>query len=497
MNLSDDIGKKTKSSLIWNTALKLVYQVFKFAISIIVARLLDPKDFGIMGMATIVVFYANSVTNFGFNRALVQRKDINESHINTVFTIDIAISFFLTGVILLFAHNIAGFLQLPELTHVLFMLSPIFIMTTFYQIPVTLFKRSLDFKVVAIVELYRGIFQSIVTLALAFMGYKYWALVIGLLASQSFGVIYLFFVSEWKPKIKYNHCALKDVFHFGLWNFIRVQSLNVSEHADKFIIGKLLGPALLGLYEKAFSIAAMQKQNFTLQFNAVMFASFSRIQSKEDEKKKAYLRKSISISTLLTFPIGIAIAILGNYFVLVLLGQKWKPIIIPLKILSLAFIFNSLGELISNLNIGVGAYAKQTIREICCNILLVFICLLVVQKGIEFVAFGVFFNSALLFVLSFQLTKKTIGFGWEDLLKSITPAAIGSLVMAALLWVFKGFFLSEINLLNFLLLSIIGFVSFGLSVLIPKYNALYEFRQPFILFIRKHIISRISFFHLK
>lgn len=207
-----EIGSKTKSSLIWNTSLKIIYQVFRFGISIIIARMLDPKDFGIMGIATMIVFYANSITNFGFNRALIHKEKINESHINTIFTIDIAISLFLTLATVLFSSRIADFFKTPELTHVILSLSCVFLLTSFYYIPVTILKRRLDFKKVAIIELYRGVVQSCLTLILALLGLKYWALVIGLLASQISGLFYVFSKVEWRPRIRYDHGALKEIF---------------------------------------------------------------------------------------------------------------------------------------------------------------------------------------------------------------------------------------------------------------------------------------------
>ena len=140
-----DIGSKTRSSLIWNTSLKIIYEVFRFSISIIIARILDPKDFGIMGMASMIVFYANSMTNFGFNLALIQRKEINKDHVNSVFTIDIAISFIFTVVVVLLSTPIASFFRTPELTNVLLVLSLVFILTSLYKMPQTLMKKNVKY----------------------------------------------------------------------------------------------------------------------------------------------------------------------------------------------------------------------------------------------------------------------------------------------------------------------------------------------------------------
>ena len=471
-----DIGGKTRSSLIWNTSLKIIYQIFRFGISIAIARILDPRDFGIMGIATMLVFYMNSITNFGFNRALIHRKEMKKEHVDTVFTIDLVISLLLTSVVIVFAWSISEFFGTPELTAVLPVLSCVFLITTFYQMPVTLYKRQLDFKIVALIDFYRGIIQSLLTLLLALMGFKYWALVIGLIISHLFGMICIMFKSEWRPKVRYRHDAMKDIFDFGAWNFLRAQLFHINEYADKFIIGKFLGPVFLGFYEKAFSTVALQKNSLTVQIDSVMFASFSRVQG-ESIKIKKYIKKAIIVTSLITVPINTGLFLLSSYFVLLLLGEKWAPMIVPMQILAVAFIFNSLNGLVASLNIGTGNYAKQTVREAIGNLLLVIICLVAVQRGIEFVALGVLCIYFMIFVMTFQLAAKQIEIGWMEMFECVFPSLAGSACMAAVVLFLKKTMLYEINLVNFILLIFAGIVSYVLTVVIPRYSLLEEFRK--------------------
>lgn len=486
-----DIGAKTRSSLIWSTSSKIVYQVFRFAISIIIARILDPRDFGIMGIATMVIMYADNITSLGFNRALVHKKDINEKHINSVFTLNLTISICLTLLIVLLSSRIAGFFNILELGNVLLSLSCVFIISSFYQMPLTLMKRRMNFKVVALTDLFRGILQSLATLILTLLDFGYWALVIGFIISNIFGVIYIYIRVRWVPKIKYDHAAMKYIFNFGLWNFIRVQTLQINEHADKFIIGKFLGPVLLGFYEKAFSTVAMQKSSFMMQINSVMFSSFSRLQSETNDKMKKYLKKTISITSLVTFPINMGLVALGTHFVLVLLGDKWQPMIIPLKIFAIAFVFNNLTGLCASLNIGTGNYVKQTVREGACNILLICVCLLAVNYGIKFVALGVLLVYVLTFFMTFQLTRKNIHMNWAELIESILPATIGSLGMLAVVVLLKKTYFIEVNAANFILLSVIGGVTYLALIFSPKYQVLEEYRTSGINYI-KNVFDRFN-----
>lgn len=443
-----------------------------------------------MGIATMMIFYANSLTNFGFNNALIQKKEINEKHISSVFTIDIIISLILTIGIIFLSHHIAVFFHMPELTNVLLVLSPIFIITSFYQMPITLMKRDVNFRVTSLTEFYQGIIQSVVTLVLAFLGYRYWSLVIGFVVSYTLGTLYIIFKVKWKPEIKYVHEAMKDIFNFGMWNFMRAQMYYISGYADKFIVGKFLGAAFLGLYEKAYSIVAMQKESFSMPFNAVMFSSFSRIQSKDNDQIKQHFKKALSISAVICFAVNMGLFLLGTHFVMVLLGSKWEPMISSLKIFSIAFVFIPLNGLIASLNIGMGSYKEQAIREGVCSILLIIVCLLVVQNGIEYIAFGFLFTSFLQFILTFQLTKKDINIGWLGMAESLRPAIISSLIMASMILFSKKFFLHETNAVNFIMLLGIGCSSYILAILVPNYHILEEFRKPIINRIR-YIFNRI------
>ena len=161
--MSEDLGSKVKSSLIWNTSLKAVYQAFKFIISIVIARILDPKDFGIISVATMIIFYANNIMHFGLNVALIQRKEISDKHINSVFTVNLIIAVTLTGICILLSPYIALFFDMPELKNVFRVLSPLFIILVFHGMPVSLMERDFNYKIVAIAGLFQGILSPEIT----------------------------------------------------------------------------------------------------------------------------------------------------------------------------------------------------------------------------------------------------------------------------------------------------------------------------------------------
>ena len=244
--MGDDIGKKTRSSMYWNLSFKIPYEVFRFGISIVVARLLDPRDFGIVSIATMIIFYSNTLTNLGFKSALVQRKEITDEHISSVFTADLAISCVMACLFYFLAPLIAGFFHAPESIAVIRVMSLTFILTTFYDLPYTLFRRDLNFKVISLVDTAKEVLMSVITVVLAIYGFQYWSIVWGQLVALTLAALFLMVKARRKPRLSRNVAALKDLFNYGIWSFVRTQLAFFSGRMDRLIVGRYLGMSVLG-----------------------------------------------------------------------------------------------------------------------------------------------------------------------------------------------------------------------------------------------------------
>jgi len=457
-----DYDQKTKESLIWNTMLPVAFQVFRFAIAIVTARILDPKDFGIMGMASIIIYYANSISNFGFSNAIVQRKTIDSRHINSIFVINLVISIFLTLLILLTAESLAEFFQVEELLYVFYAFSSIFLITAFYTVPVTLLRRELDYKEVSKIEFLRGAVQSVSALIFAMLGWQYFALVSGLILSNLVATIWIQSKVTWRPSLNFDKQAVSEIFNFSVWNFAVTQIRLLNDYVDKLIIGKFLGPILLGYYEKAFSISFMPVDILGNRISGVMFSSFAR-QQEDRQKLVAYLEKSLVLLSTLCFPIFIGIFTVTPIFVTTLLGEKWEPMIVPLKILLMAMLVGSLANQVSVMNISTGNYKSQIRRRAICLVLFTTACLSLVHYGINTIAAVYLGYQVLFLVLSFQLTKKELSVSWLIMLRNIWPALGGTLVMAAAITTLKVFIFPRTSFLNLVILTFTGVCLYSAS----------------------------------
>ena len=480
---SEDLGQKTKESLIWNISLSGVFQIVRFAISIVIARILDPKDFGIMGISSILIFYANSLSTFGFITALVQKKEISLKHINSLFTIDLGVSVFLTLSTCILAVPVAHFFNTPELRNVFWVLSSVFMITAFYDTPAALLRRDLSFKLHAKIDLVRGIVQSLSTLLLAYLGFAYWSLVIGLVLANLSGSIIINYRSAWIPKIQYDSKAVKEMFNFASWNFVAAQVRLLNDYIDKFIIGKFLGPITLGFYEKSFGVAFMPVENVAYKIGGVMFSTFSRSQT-DKKQLENYLGKSIITISVCCFPIFIGLVSVAPYFVVPLFGEKWAPMLPSFKILLIAFLVSSLSYIINTFNIATGRHREQIIRRACCLIFLVVPCLLVVKLGIEMVAIVVLGYQILFLFVSFQLTREKISVTWSRFLYWLSPAFSGSIIMFFAVTFSANSFFSKVNLTNLILLVTLGGLIYTAWLLLINF--------PQSKFLKDEVLARIK-----
>lgn len=431
------IDEKTKNSLFWQTIIQPVWEIIRFVLSIYIARILNPVDYGIMGIASIIIYYSNYLSELGFSNALIHRSDISENHINTVFTINLWMSVLLTLIVNLCSGLIAQVFKIPELTHVLRILSLVFIFTAFSQIAVTLLRRELEYKRYTLIMLAKGLIQIVSTLVLALLHFEYWALILGTVASEFFGAVILFYSISIKPRLQFNKEAFKNLFTYGIWNFVIAQFFLLYSYAEKAIIGFFLGPKLVGIYEKAFSIAYMPVDSISMKINSVMFSSFNQYKNNKSELCNAFYNVSV-FTSMLCFPILGGLFIVSHDFVEIAFGEKWLPMVSVLKILLVAFIFRVPLGLMSSLIMAAGDYKVYIKAQIFIYVIAILLYFPAVNYGIELIGLIIAVTNIVLFITSVYLSKKFIPeMSVVKYLVSLAPASINTGLMVLSVYLVK------------------------------------------------------------
>lgn len=328
----------------WNGVQLLINQSFAFVVKLVLARLLLPEQFGLIGMATVFTGLVQVLTELGIGAALVQKKDelLRPEHYHTAFWTGIiwSTSLFLvmTFIIAPLAVNFYHEQQLRELIPVIslgILLTPINLVNR------AQLTKQMNFKRIASIEGGANIVAGVISIALAFMGAGVWSLAFNSLAIVLFAIPFYFKATKWLPKFVWNKQAFKEVFGFG----ILATGTNVVNYfinnIDYLLIGKILSAQLLGAYSFAFVLTDTFRSRLMAVINNVMYPLYGKKQSEPESIKRYYL-KVVSYNCIIVFPIMLLFFTLANPFILNFFGSKWEEAILPLKILSISIMFQML-----------------------------------------------------------------------------------------------------------------------------------------------------------
>lgn len=423
-----DVGSKTNESLAWFTMVPVALHIIRFINSIILARLLSPEDFGIVGIATVLLYFSNSLTEFGFAKAIVQRKNVDKGHYNAYFSFNIIVSIVLFITFTYFSNNIAIYFHEPKLSSAIEIMSVLFLISALVTLPKTVHQRSIHFKNLAIAEAVKVAVSISISLSMALAGFDFIAIIFAMVVSDFIAMIYIRFTVSLNPSFTFNLSSLRDLIGFGIWDFLWGQSKNLSDNIDKLIIGKVLDVAQLGYFEKAQGLARMPNDQFSVRIGDVSFSTFSRVQNDPLELYH-YLSKIMIVNAFVCFPVYIGLYLVAENFTLVLLGDKWAAMIEPLKILSASFLVTSLMGPIISINIAMGQIKHQTVIRLIGVVLLVSLLMWSVKFGIVAVSYAILFFNIALFIASFLLLKQFLSISIKQLFSFFFPALVSSLIM--------------------------------------------------------------------
>ncbi len=435
-----------------------------------------PKDFGIMGITMMLIGYANLFTNFGLGDAIIQKQIRDKKVLNSIFFFNLVISSILVITFLFFAEMISEFFNTPECKTAIQIMSLVFIINAIAIVPGSILRRDMDFKALAIIEVLQSVLMSVITLFLAWRGYGYKALIYGQLIPTIVRSIALCYKSWYLPFIYYNHSLMKEIYSFGGWNLLRIQLLFASQHVDRFIAGKFLGPVLLGFYDKALSLSTTPNNAITMHINSVMFSSFSSHKDDLVQLQESF-KKGMALIALITFPIHVGLIVVAPYFVNCLLGINWSPMIFPFQVILLGTVVKSLGGMTTSLNIGVGEYRANTMQFFYAFLVFTFCCIIFLSKGINGIAISFLIFSVTEILLLLRLSLKSIRLRWWELVKTLAPASFATIVMYLITALLSNTLLKEQTILNMIFIVMIGALVYATYLIFDQSLVTASFRR--------------------
>lgn len=326
------LKQKSISGVVWALAEQFGLYGVKFVLGVILARLLTPADFGLIGMITVFFAVAEVFVNSGFGMAYVQKKQINEADADTVFYTNLLISIVLFVILFFSAPAIARFYEQPLLVDLMRVMSFVVVINAFNIIQRAQIVRDVNFKKLTKVTIISTTFSGIIGIVAAYTGFGVWALVIQSLCNRSFVAIGFWISTPYRPGRQFSLNAFKEMFSFGSWILITNVVRKIFDNIYILVIGKFFPVAQLGFYSKAKQFQQMASVNIGNAIGSVAFPVYSRIQDDKNKLREG-MRKFLVYSMFFMLPILVGLIVLAKPFIILLLTTKWAPMIPYLQLL--------------------------------------------------------------------------------------------------------------------------------------------------------------------
>jgi len=428
------LRQKTLSGISWSFAARLLSQLIKYAILIVLARLLTPQDFGLIGMVAVFIGFLALFTELGFTAALVQRETVTEQHLSSIFWTNVAASTLMMLLLILLAPLIAAFYRTPALIPVIMVISLNFLIGSLNDVQTALAQRAMNFRVLGLVQIASILLGGTVAISLALAGAGVWSLVAQTLAMAWVEVALLWYWSSWKPKWLFDRAAVGEVLGYST-NLLGFNVFNYFvRNADDLLIGRFVDAASLGIYRQGYALMLVPTREITHSIGSVMFPALSRIKS-DTAKVKEYFLLSQRIIGFISIPLMAGVCITAEPFVVVLLGEQWRPLIPILRIFSLVGMLQPIDAAVGWIYQSQGRTDLMFKWGVFSGIITVASFIIGVQWGIIGVASAYVIRSYfILWYPGITIPGRLIGLTFWEYLRNLQGIAVATLVMLGVVY---------------------------------------------------------------
>lgn len=426
------LGTKAARGVIWTGGGQILRQVMQIAGQLILARLLVPDDFGLLGMALVFVGIGQLLADFGIGSAIVQSRELGPKVLSTCFWLNLAVGAALMLLVLACAPLIAGFYARPDLLPLVAVLSLNLLLSAMQTVPTGLLYRDMRFADLARAQVLGTLVAAVVAIGLAWGGAGAWALIVQPLAGTTVMLLVAWRATGWWPRLEYSYAEARPLMRFSMallgTNLVGYANRNV----DGLLIGRFLGAGPLGVYSMAIQIMLFPLQQVSGVIVRVLFPTLAQIQDDVPRLRAAYL-KAVATIVFVTFPLMGGLFALADDFVRVVFGPGWAGMAPILKVLSWVGMMQSVGTTMGVIYLAVGR------TDIALRVTLVVAPILIAGMaaglpwGIHGVAIGYALASFSLFYYTAITAYRLIGLKLADFHAVIIRPGLSMAVMLAVL----------------------------------------------------------------
>lgn len=459
--MAESLKNKTVKGVFWSSVERISVQGLQFIVMIVMARVLLPEDYGLVGMLSIFLAVSQSLVDSGFTQALVRNSNRTETDNNTVFYFNILVGITLYILLYLSATPIARFYDMAELIPVMKIIGLSIIINSFTVVQKALFTARVDFKTQAKATLSAACISGFIGIALAYNGFGVWSIVVQKLVNDGVNTIMLWMLSPWRPQFLYSWRSFKEMFSFGSRLMLSGLLNTFYENIYSLVIGKVFNAANLGNYTRASQFASFPSASLTGILQRVTYPVLCNIENENDRLEAAY-RKILRLSAFIIFPLMLGLSAVSHPLVNLLLGSQWAVCADVLQVLCFSMMWYPIHAINLNL-LNVKGRSDLTLKlEILKKIIGILVLCATFPLGLMVMCYGQIFYAIIALFINTHYTGKMIGMGIGKQIKDFLPIFLSSLFMFVI--ILTVIHLSENNWLQLFTGIIIGsvvYVSIG------------------------------------
>jgi PST family polysaccharide transporter len=418
------------ASVSWTAGSQAAMQAVTFVTTVVLARLLAPSDFGLVGMAAVYTGLVTMLGEMGLGAALVQRRDISERDLDTVFWSGLAAAAVIYAASFALSPVASWFFRDPEVGAMVRVSSVAFVVTSVGTVHKALLNKAMRFDRLARAEVTAILSYGCIAVALAVAGFGAWAIVFGQVARAAVEVLVLWLVERWRPRVRFEIASFKGLFGFGanVWAFNFVNYAR--ENVDFLVVGRVLGATQLGLYTFGYNLANLPRRQLISIVGRVTFPAFSKVQD-DDESLRAIYAKVIRFVSLFSFPLLSGLAVVAPLLVPLVYGEKWLPSVLPIQVLCGAGMLYSLGGPSGSVFLAKGRPGLLLKISVISLSGLLLMLLWLVRYGIVGVSVAVLTYTVLSLSIGQFYTNSLIGLRMRTYLRALVPASVACIPLVS------------------------------------------------------------------
>lgn len=449
------LRKQAFSGMVWTFGQQFSSQIISFGISVFLARLLLPSDFGAIAMFSVLTSIASSIVDSGMASSLIRSKEVNNIDLSTVFWFNLLTSIFLYGIIFLVAPFVANFYNLPVLKNVIRVYSFTLIINSLVTVQGVTFLKKLDFKTGFKIQVPSQIIGGLSGIFFAYNGFGIWSIVYYNIIQTSVSTIQLWIYSNWKPEIIFSKEKFKEHFAFGYKLTLSGLLNTIFNNIYTVVIGKIFSAVQLGFYNRADTLKQLPVTNLSNALNKVTFPLFSKIKD-NDEKLKEVYKKLMKVVVFIITPVLSIMIVVATPLISLFYSEKWLEAVPYFQVLALTGILYPIHSYNLNVLKVKGRSDLFLILEIIKKVLIVIVLIVSLKYGIMGLIWGQVISSFLAFFINTYYTGKFLKYGSVQQIFDLLPTLLISSTLAFLMYEFRKYFLmSYIDIVQILIITFI------------------------------------------